>query len=92
MPIVVFDHRLKDFDAWIKLFSANPPPKVGRWRLVRGTEDRNRVHVVGEVADSEVGEVKKFIESEGMQTVFKQVNEMSNAPIDTMWFEDITPK
>jgi len=92
MPVVVFDHHLKDFDTWFKLFSANPPPKVGRWRLVRGIEDRNRVHVVGELAASEVNEVKKFIESDQMQSVFKQVNEMSNSPIDTIWFEELTPK
>lgn len=44
MPVVVAVHRLKNFDEWLKIFKANPPPKVGRWRLLRGSEDRNRVH------------------------------------------------
>ena len=47
MPAVVVVHRLKNFDEWYKAFKANPPPKVGRWRVMRGTEDRNRVHVLG---------------------------------------------
>ena len=54
MPVVVVVHRLKNFDEWIKIFKADPPPKVGRWRLLRGSDDRNRVHVVGDVAASEV--------------------------------------
>ncbi len=63
MPVVVVVHRLKNFDEWFKLFKADPPPKVGRWRLLRGTDDRNRVHVVGEMAASEVKAVKDFIAS-----------------------------
>jgi hypothetical protein len=47
MPVVVGVHHLKNFDEWIKLFKADRPPKVGRWRLLRGSDDRNRVHVVG---------------------------------------------
>ena len=43
MPVVLIVHRLKNFDEWFKLFKADPPPKVGRWRLLRGTDDRNRV-------------------------------------------------
>jgi len=35
MPVVVVVHRLKNFDEWINLFKADPPPKVGRWRLLR---------------------------------------------------------
>jgi len=41
MPIVVVVHHLKNFDEWIKVFKADPPPKVGRWRLLRGLS-RNR--------------------------------------------------
>ena len=43
------DHHLKDFDAWFKVFTDNPPPQVGQWMLVRGIDDPNRVHVVGQV-------------------------------------------
>ena len=49
MPVVVVVYRLTNFDEWLELFEANPPPKVGHWRVVRGMHDRNRVHVVGEV-------------------------------------------
>ena len=31
MPTVVVVHRLKNFDEWIKIFKANPPPK--NWPL-----------------------------------------------------------
>ena len=62
MPLLVAIHRLKDFDEWIKLFKTNPPPKIGRWRLTRGIDDRNRVHVVAEVQASDVDAVKEFIE------------------------------
>jgi hypothetical protein len=54
MPVVVVVHRLKNFDEWLKVFKADPPPQIGRWRLLRGSDDRNRVHVVGEVKASEV--------------------------------------
>jgi hypothetical protein len=91
MPVVVFDHHLKDFDAWFELFSANPPPKIGRWRLARGIDDPNRVHVVGEMDTSEVEDVKKFFESEKMRAVLGQADEMSTTPIERIWLEDITP-
>jgi hypothetical protein len=91
MPVLVFDHRLKDFDEWFKLFSANPPPQIGRWRLARGIEDPNRVHVVGEMDASEVQGVKDFFDSEKMRQVLEQADEMSTAPIDRIWLEDITP-
>jgi hypothetical protein len=61
MPVVVAIHRLKNFDEWFKLFKSNPPPKVGRWRILRGSEDRNRVHVVAELTESEAKELKDFI-------------------------------
>jgi heme/copper-type cytochrome/quinol oxidase subunit 2 len=35
MPVVVVVHRLKNFDEWLKVFKADPPPKIGRWRLLR---------------------------------------------------------
>ena len=91
MPVVVVIHRLKNFDEWIKIFKADPPPKVGRWRPLRGTEDRNRVHVVGDVAASEVKTVKEFLGSQHMQDVFKRVNEMSTAPLEFVWLEELTP-
>ncbi len=91
MPVLVAIHRLNDFDAWFEVFSANPPPKIGRWRVARGTEDPNRVHVVAEMEPSEVDQVKSFIASDEMQGVFNKVNEMSTAPIEFVWLDDITP-
>jgi hypothetical protein len=90
MPVVVTIHHLKNFDQWFKLFKSNPPPKVGRWRVLRGSEDRNRVHVVAELASSEVKNVKDFIQPTRMQDVFKQVNDMSTAPIEIIWLEELT--
>ena len=91
MPVVVFVHRLKDFNTWIELFSANPPPEIGRWRLARGIDDPNRVHVVGEMEASEVEGVKNFFASEKMRAVLGQADEMSTTPIETIWLDDITP-
>ncbi len=91
MPVVVFDHRLKDFDQWITLFSANPPPPIGRWRLARGIDDPNRVHVVGEMEPSEVAGVKEFFASDKMRAVLGEADGMSTTPIETIWLEDITP-
>jgi hypothetical protein len=91
MPILVAIHRLKNFDEWVKVFTSNPPPKVGRWRVARGSEDRNRVHVVAELTASEVNEVKDFIQSKHMQDVFKQVNDMSTAPLEIVWLEELSP-
>jgi hypothetical protein len=91
MPVMVAVHRLKNFDEWLKLFKANPPPKVGRWRMLRGSDDRNRVHVVGEVAASEVKAVKDFLGSPHMQDVFKRVNAMSTVPQEIVWLEELAP-
>ena len=33
MPVVAVVHHLKNFDEWFKLFKADPPPKIGRWRI-----------------------------------------------------------
>jgi hypothetical protein len=90
MPVVITVHRLKNFDEWFKLFKSNPPPKVGRWRVLRGSEDRNRVHVVAELAASEVQDVEDFIRSKHMQDVFKQVNDMSTAPMEFIWLEELS--
>ena len=90
MPIVVAVHRLKNFDEWFELFKSNPPPKVGHWRVLRGSEDRNRVQVVAVLAVSEVKDVKDFIQSKDMQDVFKQVNDMSTAPMEFIWLEELT--
>ena len=91
MPVVVVVHRLKNFDEWLKVFKADPPPKIGRWRLFRGSNDRNRVHVVGEVAVSEVTTVKDWITSQHMQDVFKRINAMSTAPLEFIWLEELAP-
>jgi hypothetical protein len=91
MAEVVVVHRLKNFEEWFKTFTSNPPPKIGRWRLLRGTEDRNRAHVVGEIAASEVKAVKDFLASQHMQDVFKTVNAMSTAPLEVVWLDEMAP-
>jgi hypothetical protein len=91
MPVIVVVHRLKDFDEWFKVFKANPPPKIGRWRLLRGSDDRNRAHVVGEVAASDVKAVKDFLASQHMQDTFKRINAMSTAPLEFTWLEELAP-
>ena len=91
MPVVVVVHRLKNFDEWLKVFKADPPPKIGRWRLLRGSDDRDRVHVVGEMAASEVKAVKDWIKSQHMQDVFKRVDAMSTAPLEFIWLEELAP-
>ena len=88
MAVVVVIHHLKNFDEWAKQFKANPPPKVGRWRMFRGADDRNRAHVVGEVAASDVKAVKDFLDSPHMQMVFKAVNAMSTAPVEIVWLDE----
>lgn len=40
---------------------------------------------------SEVEGVNKFMESERMQKVFSQVNEMSTSPLEFVWFDEVTP-
>jgi hypothetical protein len=91
MPALSIIHRLKDFDEWTKVFKSNPPPQIGHWRLLRGTEDRNRVHVVAELQESEVKGVRDFLQSERMQNVFRQVNGMSTAPMEFVWLEELKP-
>ena len=91
MPVLVAVHRLNDFDQWIQLFGKNPPPSIGSWRVTRGIDDPNRVHVVAEVSDAEVAEVQAFIDSAEMQAVFDEVNAMSSKPIEFIWLEDVTP-
>ncbi len=89
MPILVADHHVNNFDAWLEIFSANPPPELGSWRVLRGIDDPNRVRVVGELDASEVDGVKEFIASEKMQAVFKQVNEMSTQPMEIIWLDEV---
>ena len=91
MPVMVFVHHLKDYDAWFDLFSANPPPPVGKWRLMRGVDDPNRVHVVGDMAASEVDGVKSYFESDKMRGVLGQANELSTTPIEATWLDDVKP-
>ena len=88
MPVLIADHHLKDFDAWFALFTANPPPQIGSWRLLRGVDDPNRVYVIGEVAASDVDAVNNFFGSELMQPVLAQANEMSTAPIEIIWLDE----
>lgn len=91
MAVMVADHHLKDFASWLDLFAKNPPPPIGKWRLFRGSDDPNRVYVVGEMDDSEVPEVRKYLESDRMQEVFRQVNQQSTSPVEFILLEDVTP-
>ena len=91
MPILVSDHHLEDFDPWFEIFKANPPPEFGRWRVIRGIDDPNRVQVVLEVNAPDVEKVKSFFASEQMRNVIARANEMCTQPIEFHWFEDITP-
>jgi hypothetical protein len=91
MPMILADHHLKDFDTWVELFTANPPPNVGRWRLLRGIDDPNRVYVIGEVEDSDVNDVRHYFASEKMQKVFEKVNEGSTVPLEFVWIEEVSP-
>ena len=92
MPIVLFIHHLKEFDPWFELFSANPPPSVGKWRCMRGVEDPTRVHVIGEMEPDQVIDVKNFFASERMINVFDEVNALSTKPIETVWLQDVIPE
>ena len=42
-----------------------------------------------ELTASEVKEVKDFIQSKHMQDVFKKVNDISTAPIEIIWLEEV---
>ena len=91
MPTLVVDHHLKDFDSWIDIFTANPPPAFGKWRVARGIDDPNRVHVIGVIDESEVDAVKAHLDSEQMRRVFAAVSEGSTQPLEFTWFEDVAP-
>ena len=91
MPMILADHHLRDFDTWVEIFAANPPPSVGRWRLFRGIDDANRVYVIGEIRDSDVKDVQDYFASEKMQKVFKEVNQGSTIPLEFVWLEEVTP-
>jgi hypothetical protein len=91
MPMLIADHHLKNFDEWFKLFTSNPPPPLGNWRLLRGTDDPNRVYVIGEVDESEVDGVNEWAATERMKNVFSQVDEMSEVPLEFVWVKDQTP-
>ena len=91
MPIILADHHLKDFDTWVELFTTNPPPNMGQWRLFRGIDDPNRVYVVGEIGDSDVKGVQDYFASEKMQKVFEKVSEGSTAPLEFVWLEEVSP-
>ena len=84
---IVTVHRLKNFDEWFKLFKSNPPPKVGRWRVFREAKIAIEF-TLSPMAASEVRDVKDFIQSKHMQDVFKQVNDMSTAPLELIWLEE----
>ncbi len=91
MPMLIVDHHLKNFDDWIELFTGNPPPSIGNWRLMRGTDDPNRVCVVGEFAASETNDVRAFVDSEKMQGVFREVNAMSDQSMEFIWLDEASP-
>ncbi len=89
MPTLIGDHQLQDFDQWFALFKENPPPAIGAWRVLRHADDPNRVYVIGEVADSEVDDVKAFFASDKMSTVLGQANDMSVRPIEFLWLHEV---
>ena len=91
MQTILVDHHLKDFDAWVKLFTSNPPPNMGQWRLLRGIADPDRVYVIGEVEDADVKGVRDYFGSEKMQKVFESVNEGSTVPLEFVWLEEVSP-
>ena len=49
MPVLVVDSHVNNFDDWLEVFKANPPPELGSWRVLRGIDDPNRVQVIGEL-------------------------------------------
>ncbi len=89
MPVLVVDSHVNNFDDWLEVFKANPPPELGSWRVVRGIDDPNRVQVIGELDASEVDGVREFLASEKMQAVFEQVNETSTQPIEFIWLDEV---
>jgi hypothetical protein len=91
MTIMIADHQLNDFDQWFALFSANPPPSYGTWRLLRGADDPNRVYVIGEVRETDVDDVNAFFQSERMAAVLDEANAMSARPMEIVWLNDVTP-
>ena len=91
MSVLVVDHQLNDFDEWISIFSENPPPSIGSWKLLRSSDDPNRVLVIGEFEEIQKGEVKSFVGSNKMKAVFDQVNSMSKRPIEFVWLDEIKP-
>ncbi len=44
---------------------------------------------MAELSASEAKEIKDFIQSKHMQDVFKQVNEISTAPVEFVWLEEV---
>ncbi len=91
MPLLVADHHLKNFDDWFAIFTSNPPPPIGSWSVHRGSDDPNRVYVIGDIADGDVDAVKEWMNSEPMQGAFAAVNEMSEQPLEFVWANDVTP-
>ena len=91
MPVMIADHQLNEFDEWFALFRESPPPSIGTWRLLRGTDDPNRVYVIGEVADSEVSEVNAFFETDKMRAVLGKANDMSKRHMDIVWLNEVKP-
>jgi len=87
MPTIIVDHRLKSYDAWLKIYSDYPPPAIGTWKVLRGRDDPNRVFVIGEFDASEVDAVNEWAALEQTQETFAKVNDISEAPIDVVWTE-----
>ena len=90
MAVMIADHQLNNFDEWITLFRANPPPSIGTWRLLRSADDPNRVYVIGEVRDSDVADINAFFQSDRMAAVLDEANAMSARPMDIVWLNDVT--
>jgi hypothetical protein len=88
MAMLIADHHLKDFDAWFAIFSRNPPPDIGTWKMWRGTDDPNRVFITAEGSDAEIEAIKELFATDEWQAVFKGVNEMSTAPMEFNWLEE----
>ncbi len=91
MPVLIVDHQLNDFDEWIAVFKENPPPSFGSWKLLRGSDDPNRVYVIQEYSESQLEELKDFVGSNRMKAVFEKVNAMSKRPIEFVWLDEVKP-
>ena len=91
MPVMIGDHHLNNFEEWFPLFLENPPPPIGKWRLLRGADDPNRVYVIGEVSETEVSEINAYFETDKMKAVLAKANDMSRRPMEILWMNEVKP-